>query len=179
MGLRISDAVPQLALVENRRETAEKASVPSLLHTGGPTDIFLWSSDPAPFSKGNERMWLSDLKAIMWSLFYKGAERLKGRTVQEMRSPLPEYQHPAVLGDTDPPREGGLPRWAWAKTEYCQPKWGEYRVFTISSSFSSLLHTYTSVKTYQEFHSILRHYTRERKSSDWPRINVVSFNNCI
>lgn len=57
---------------------------------------------------------------MVWYLVYKRAERLKGRILQEMRSPLPEYQHPAVLGVTDSPREGRLLHCALAKTEYCQ-----------------------------------------------------------
>lgn len=59
---------------------------------------------------------------MVWYLFYKRAEKLKGRAIQEMCSPLPEYQYSAVLGDTDPCRERGLSRCAWAKTEYCQPR---------------------------------------------------------
>lgn len=60
------------------QETAQKASVPSLFHPGLPHTC-LWSSDPRLCYKGNEQMNLNDVKAAAWCLFYKEAERLKGR----------------------------------------------------------------------------------------------------
>lgn len=64
----------------------EKASVPSLLHPERLLHIFLWSSDPRLFSKGNEQMGLTDLKAAAWCLFNKEAQRLETEA-----QALPEY----------------------------------------------------------------------------------------
>lgn len=91
-----------------RRQTAEKASVPSLLHPEGLLHIFLWSSDPRLVSKGNEQMGLNDLKAAVCCLFNKATERLEVRAGTEAQ-PLPEYNTQQSRGTQSPPREVGSP----------------------------------------------------------------------
>lgn len=128
----------------HRRQTAEEASVPSLFCPEGLLRIFLWPSDPRLLSNGNKQMWLNNGRALVWRHFCEGAERLKGKAGSAVHSPLPACQHPAALGDTEPPREGGPPSVVWLRQKTITPTElrEEHRIWTISSSSSSLFCKY-------------------------------------
>lgn len=132
----------------HRWQTAKKASVPSLLCPEGLLHIFLWSSDPRPLSKGNEQMWLHDLRAVVWRLFYEWAERLKGRAVSAGTAPClsANTQHPWETQSL-PEKEGHFSvLWVRQKTVSQAALREEPCIITVFSPFSSLFCKHAFVK---------------------------------
>lgn len=151
----------QLCECHPRRQTAGKASAPCAFHSEGLIHISLWPSDPQLVRERNEQLGLNDLKAAMWCFLSMGAESWRAGPSEKCTAPLPAYQHPAVLGVPEPPREVGPPHRALAKTGDWQPNRAkmERGTWHINCFFFLLLFAGQVPLwiTCQEFHPVLRH----------------------
>lgn len=103
----------------------------------------------------------TDLKNSGVAPSLQGDREAEGRGHERGAQPLAWVQHPAILGDTEPPGEVGPSLCALAKTEHCQPSWAKRKRGTWHSNyFFLLLFCCARVPewlTSQEFHPILRH----------------------
>lgn len=91
-----------------------------LFHPEGLFHIFLRSSDPRLFSKGNKQMGVNDLKAAVWCLFNKVAERLEVGA-GTVHSPCLSTT-PSSPGGHRAPQRSGITSLCSSPTEL---KWGE------------------------------------------------------